>query len=102
MLTTDNHNIAPTTDVNKISIQIPCNNRKACGLAWAESSWIRWIYVAFWSWLNPILKIGYKRQLTEDDLFDLSPSDECSQLLKKFEIVLEHMNININILMYGK
>ena len=52
--------------------QIPCSYRKACGLDWAESSWRRWIYVALWSWLNPILNLGYKRQLTEDDLFDLS------------------------------
>ncbi|CAF4508011.1 unnamed protein product, partial [Didymodactylos carnosus] len=33
----------------------------------------------------PILNIGYKRSLTDDDLFDLSPNDECRLLLKRFE-----------------
>ncbi len=72
---TVNNKLALTTDINQISIPISSSYRKACCLDQAESSWIRWIYVAFWSWLNPILNIGYKRQLTEDDLFDLSPND---------------------------
>ncbi|CAF5042580.1 unnamed protein product, partial [Rotaria sp. Silwood1] len=62
------------------------SHRKPCRLDWAESSWTRWIYVIFWWWLNPILNIGSKRKLIEDDLFDVSPNDECSQLLKKLEI----------------
>ena len=86
---TVNNKIAPTTDINEISIPISHHSRKPCGLDWAQSSWIRWIYVVFWWWLNPILNIGYKRKLTEDDLFDLSPNDECGQLLKKLETVWE-------------
>ncbi|CAF3578840.1 unnamed protein product [Rotaria sp. Silwood1] len=66
------------------------SHRKPCRLDWAESSWTRWIYVIFWWWLNPILNIGSKRKLIEDDLFDVSPNDECSQLLKKLEIVWEN------------
>ncbi|CAF5002192.1 unnamed protein product, partial [Rotaria sp. Silwood1] len=58
-------------------------------LDWAESSWIRWIYVVFFWWLNPILDIDDKRKLTDDNLFDVSPNDECSQLLKKLETVWE-------------
>ncbi|CAF1654603.1 unnamed protein product, partial [Adineta ricciae] len=55
----------------------------------AESSVLRWIHVLLWSWLNPILTIGYKRQITDDDLFEVSLNDECSQLLAKFEGVWE-------------
>ena len=78
-----------TADTNKTSIPIASSYRKPCGLDWAESSWTRWIHVAFWSWLSPILNIGNKQQLTVDDLFDLSPNDECGQLLEKFETVWE-------------
>ena len=39
--------------------------------------------------VNPIFNIGYKRPLTDDDLFDVSSKDECSLLLKKFETVWE-------------
>ncbi|CAF2902537.1 unnamed protein product [Rotaria sp. Silwood2] len=88
---TDNSNI-PTARVsnrNATSIPIFSSHRNVSGLDWAESSWIRWIHVAFWSWLNPILNIGYKRQLTENDLFELSSNDECGQLLKKLETVWE-------------
>ncbi|CAF0967306.1 unnamed protein product [Rotaria sordida] len=76
-------------DNNEIAIAKPSSHRKACGLDWAQSTWKRWIYVAFWWWLNPILNIGYQRDLTEDDLFDLSPNDECGHLLKKLETVWE-------------
>ncbi|CAF0946034.1 unnamed protein product [Rotaria sordida] len=88
-LRTANNKIPPIINTKEISVQIPTSNRKPCGLDWAESSWIRWIYVVFWWWLNPILNIGYKRQLTEDDLFDVSPNDECSQLLNRLERVWE-------------
>ncbi|CAF1189317.1 unnamed protein product [Rotaria sordida] len=88
-LRTANNKIPPIINTKEISVQIPTNNRKPCGLDWAESSWIRWIYVVFWWWLNPILNIGYKRQLTEDDLFEVSPNDECSQLLNRLERVWE-------------
>ncbi|CAF4956799.1 unnamed protein product, partial [Rotaria sp. Silwood1] len=88
----DNNNLSKvnnkttTVDNNDCSVIISSSHRKPCRLDWAESSWTRWIYVIFWWWLNPILNIGSKRKLTEDDLFDVSPNDECSQLLKKLEI----------------
>jgi ATP-binding cassette subfamily C (CFTR/MRP) protein 4 len=93
---TDNNNktTTTTTDNNGISIGISSSHRSPCGLDWAESSWKRWIYVAFWWWLNPILNIGYKRKLTEDDLFDLSPNDECGRSLKKLETVWEKYENN--------
>ena len=69
-----------------VSIPIPTNLRKPCGLDWAQSHWTRWIYVILWLWLNPILKLGNQRPLTEEDLFELSPTDESSRLLNKFEI----------------
>ncbi|UJR07994.1 hypothetical protein I4U23_012273 [Adineta vaga] len=68
-------------------MSISTNQRKPCRLDWAESSCLRWIYVVFWWWLNPILKISSQRQLTDDDLFDLSSNDDCSCLLNKLEIV---------------
>ncbi|CAF1164650.1 unnamed protein product, partial [Didymodactylos carnosus] len=74
---------------NETSTMKPTSHRKFCGLDWAQSSWKRWIYVAFWWWLNPILNTGYKRGLTDDDLFDLSRNDDCGQLLKKIEIEWE-------------
>ena len=86
-MATSNNKIVPIKDMNEISIAIPRSYRKSCGLDWAESYWIRWIYVVSWSWLNPILTLGSKRELTEDDLFDLSSNDECGQLLNKFETV---------------
>ena len=92
---TDNNNLPAAnkktilTDNNEISVTISSSHRKPCGLDWAQSSWIRWIYVVFWWWLNPILSRGYTHKLTDDDLFDLSPNDECGQLLKKLESVWE-------------
>jgi hypothetical protein len=81
--------IASEKSLNEVSISIPSNHRKDYGLDWAEASWTRWIYVIFWSWLNPILNIGSKRQLTDDDLFNLSSKDECSHLLNRIENVWE-------------
>jgi ATP-binding cassette subfamily C (CFTR/MRP) protein 4 len=89
-LSTINNKIGSTKSIPDVSIPIPSNYRKTCGLDWAESHWIRWIYVIFWSWLNPILNIGYTRQLTENDLTDISPKDECDRLLKKLETVWEN------------
>src|SRR5271156_4535562 len=88
-LSTVDNKTAATIDINEISVPIATSYRKPCRLDWAESYWVRWIYVVLFSWLNPILNIGYKRQLTEDDLFELSPNDECGQLLKKIETVWE-------------
>ncbi|CAF4225794.1 unnamed protein product, partial [Adineta steineri] len=88
---TDNINTATaaSTHTKETSIPILSDNRKPCALDWAESSWIRWIYVILWSWLNPILNIGYKRELTIDDLYDVSSNDECGLFLKKLETALE-------------
>ncbi|CAF3981148.1 unnamed protein product [Adineta steineri] len=84
-----NTTITPSTHTKETSIPILSDNRKPCALDWAESSWIRWIYVILWSWLNPILNIGYKRELTTDDLYDVSSNDECGLFLKKLETMLE-------------
>lgn len=65
---------------------ILASTRHSCRLDWAESSWTRWIYVAFWWWMKPILSIGNRRTLTDDDLDDLSASDKCSFLLNKLNI----------------
>ena len=72
-----------------VTIPIPHGPRKPCALDWAEASWIRWIYVALWWWVNPILDIGYKRTLTDDDVFEVSPKDECGRLLKRLETACE-------------
>ncbi|CAF3349787.1 unnamed protein product [Rotaria socialis] len=60
--------------------------RPSCRLDWAQSSWTRWIYVAFWWWIKPILNVGNKRTLVDDDLSDLSFGDQCSGLLNKVNI----------------
>ena len=60
--------------------------RQSCRLDWAQSSWKRWPYVAFWWWIQPILSIGNKRSIVEDDLSDLSPDDQCSCLLSKINV----------------
>ncbi|CAF1443909.1 unnamed protein product [Adineta steineri] len=74
---------------NDCTMTISSTQRTPCGLDRAESSWLRWLSVAFWWWVNPIINIGSKRQLTDNDLFDLSSKDECNQLLKKLETVWE-------------
>ncbi|CAF1074562.1 unnamed protein product [Didymodactylos carnosus] len=71
---------------NGVTLQIPITERKPCGLDWAQSSWKYWIYAAFWWWVNPILNLGNKRNLTDNDLFDLSSNDECRHLLDKLEV----------------
>ncbi|CAF3150151.1 unnamed protein product [Rotaria sp. Silwood2] len=57
--------------------------RESCRLDWAESSWTRWIYVALWWWISPILSLGNRRTLVDDDLSDISDNDKCSILLNK-------------------
>lgn len=47
-------------------------------LDWAQSSWTRWIYVAFWMWIKPILSLGNQRALVDEDLDELSLEDSCS------------------------
>jgi ATP-binding cassette, subfamily C (CFTR/MRP), member 1 len=36
------------------------------------------------SWLNPILKTGYKRQLTHEDLYDLDPKEKADALTARY------------------
>lgn len=57
--------------------------RNPCRLQWAESSWTRLLYVLFWWWIYPVLSLGYKRQLTENDLDDLCNADTSSALLER-------------------
>ncbi len=57
--------------------------RQSSRFDWAHSSIFRCLHVLFWWWLNPILSLGYKRELTDEDLDDLSTNDKCSVLLNK-------------------
>ncbi|UJR38401.1 hypothetical protein I4U23_031070 [Adineta vaga] len=57
--------------------------RQSSRFDWAHSSIFRSFHVLFWWWLNPILSLGYKRELTDEDLDDLSSYDRCSILLDK-------------------
>ncbi|CAF4401704.1 unnamed protein product, partial [Adineta steineri] len=70
-----------------MTVKNSSNQRKPNALDWAESSWLRWIHVALWTWINPILTIGHKQQLTEDDLFEVSSNDECNHLLNRLETI---------------
>jgi ABC-type multidrug transport system fused ATPase/permease subunit len=54
-------------------------------LDWAESSWTRWIQIPLLSWVTPILSLGNKRTLVQNDLNDLSVKDKCSVLLKRVD-----------------
>ncbi|CAF1302261.1 unnamed protein product [Adineta steineri] len=57
--------------------------RQSSRYDWAHSSILRVFDVLFWSWLNPILSLGYKRELKDEDLDDLSMNDKCSVVLNK-------------------
>ncbi|CAF0850567.1 unnamed protein product [Rotaria sordida] len=57
--------------------------RQSCRLDWAESSWTRWMQILLFSWITPILSLGNKRTLIENDLNDLSTNDKCSVLLNR-------------------
>ncbi|CAF4078806.1 unnamed protein product, partial [Adineta steineri] len=72
-----------------MTVKNSSDQRKPNALDWAESSWLRWIHVALWTWINPILTIGHKQQLTEDDLFEVSSNDECNHLLNRLETIWE-------------
>ncbi|CAF2965348.1 unnamed protein product [Rotaria sp. Silwood2] len=62
---------------------MPDKRRESCRLDWAESSWTRWIHVLLWWWIKPILSLGNRRTLVDDDLSDISVNDKCSVLLNK-------------------
>src|SRR5271163_2156079 len=59
------------------------HRRHSSRLEWAESSWTRLLHVLCWWWMNPILSLGYKRQLTENDLDDTPHVDKASVLLDR-------------------
>ena len=64
--------------------------RQSSRFDWAHSSIFRCFHVLFWWWLNPILSLGYKRELTDEDLDDLSLNDRCSVLLQKLSYYSEN------------
>ncbi|CAF0930494.1 unnamed protein product [Adineta ricciae] len=73
--------------------------RQPCRLDWAQSSPFRWLYVLFWFWLNPIFNNASKHKITDEHLFDVSPTDHCQHLINKLEIVLktfQHSSQSIN------
>ncbi|CAF3281927.1 unnamed protein product [Rotaria socialis] len=53
-------------------------------LEWAESSWFRWGHLFCFSWIIPVIKSGYKRTLTIDDLDQLPTDDTALLLMQKF------------------
>jgi ABC-type multidrug transport system fused ATPase/permease subunit len=57
--------------------------RQSSRLEWAESSWTRCLHLWFWWWVNPILSLGYKRPLTDNDFDDLPHDDKSSILLDR-------------------
>ncbi|CAF2981984.1 unnamed protein product, partial [Rotaria sp. Silwood2] len=61
------------------------NQRQSSRLEWAESSWTRCLHILCWWWVNPILSLGYKRVLTDNDLDDLPYADKSSTLLRRIE-----------------
>jgi ATP-binding cassette subfamily C (CFTR/MRP) protein 4 len=64
--------------------------RQSSRFDWAHSSIFRSFHVLFWWWLNPILSLGYQRELTDEDLDDLSINDKCSVLLNKLSYYSEN------------
>ena len=57
--------------------------RRSSRLDWTSTSCIHWFRLLFWTWIDPIIAIGYKRLLTDDDFPDLSHRDQSSFLLNK-------------------
>ncbi|CAF4609053.1 unnamed protein product [Rotaria socialis] len=53
-------------------------------LEWAESSWFRWGHLFCFSLIIPVIKSGYKRTLTIDDLDQLPTDDTALLLMQKF------------------
>ncbi|CAF4504957.1 unnamed protein product, partial [Rotaria sp. Silwood2] len=54
--------------------------RQSSRYQWAEESWTRWFYIISLGWMNPLLSLGYKTTLTEDNLDDLPQTNKCSAL----------------------
>ncbi|CAF4073539.1 unnamed protein product [Rotaria sordida] len=52
------------------------HQHRSSRLEWAESSSTRFLHVLCWWWIKPMLYVGYKRQLTVDDLDDIPHVDK--------------------------
>ena len=50
-----------------------------------ESKASCWSIITF-SWLNPIIKLGYTRPLEEEDLWKLSKGDQAEELTRRFNV----------------
>ncbi|CAF1481648.1 unnamed protein product [Rotaria sordida] len=59
------------------------HQHRSSRLEWAESSWTRVLHVLCWWWIKPMLYVGYKRQLTVDDLDDIPHIDKALVLLDR-------------------
>lgn len=51
----------------------------------------------FLCWVNSLVKIGSKRQVTEDDLFELSEEDKAENIVQDFEEVWENELIKAQV-----
>ncbi|CAF0920721.1 unnamed protein product [Adineta ricciae] len=58
-------------------------HRNSSQLEASQSSWTRWTHVIFWWWLNPLLRLGHKQILTDDDLEDLPRQEKCLPSFQK-------------------
>ena len=66
--------------------QDDCQIKHSSRLQWAESSWTRYFHMLFWWWISPLLFLGYKRSITEDDLDGLPHKDKSSVLLQRLKL----------------
>lgn len=84
----NNDSIRNPATTSFVNVDIGKDNihRKPSSLEWTNSPWTQWMYILFWWWLNPLLILGYKQTLTDDNLDDLRPKDKCSFLLNKLMI----------------
>ncbi|CAF3149737.1 unnamed protein product [Rotaria socialis] len=72
-----------TGKLSDASHETQSKKRESCRLDWAESSWTRWINVALWWWIKPLILLGNRRTLVDEDLSDISVKDKCVALLNK-------------------
>ncbi|CAF1069389.1 unnamed protein product [Adineta steineri] len=57
--------------------------RRSSRLEWVESSWTRLLSMLCWCWIYPTLSLGYKHQLTQNDLDDIPNVDKSTILLDR-------------------
>ncbi|CAM4787371.1 unnamed protein product [Rotaria magnacalcarata] len=70
-------------DTSNPSAQPQRGKREPCRFDWVESPSNKWIHLALWWWIQPILSLGNRRSLIDDDFSDISMNDKCSVLLIK-------------------